>query len=264
MQHLKDPFTHQIIGLAMAVHRSLGPGLKEESYHQQLVQALIREGIEHHSKPRSDLMYRGHVADTFEADIVFPERLIVELKALRGDFDKEHFTQLLSYNKFWRIRTGMLLDFGKPSLKLKRVIYTSHTSELPKLKIPSFVTDSNLAASIIAIAEQCLADIGLGYRETTWIGLMTAAFKSEGIPFVINPIVSLPGMGSTALRCLVIDNKAVLAISALGHEVTAIDRSYMQTNLRWLDLPWGIAVHFGKTTCDIRYISQPKNNLRVL
>lgn len=92
----KDPFTHQIIGLAMATHRDLGPGLNEEFYHQTFVARLRKDGIEHFSKPRRDLVYRGYVADTFEADVVFPGKLIPELKSLRGNFDREHFTQILT------------------------------------------------------------------------------------------------------------------------------------------------------------------------
>ena len=60
---IKDPFTHQIIGLAMETHRALGPGLVEEFYHQDLVSRLNKSGIEHLSKPRRDLIYRGFVAD---------------------------------------------------------------------------------------------------------------------------------------------------------------------------------------------------------
>jgi GxxExxY protein len=257
MQPLKDPFTHQIIGLAMAVHRSLGPGLKEEAYHQQLVASLTKAGIEHFSKPRRDLVYRGYVADAFEADLVFPNRLVAELKALRESFDREHFIQILSYQKFWRIRAGMLFDFGKPSLIQKRVIYTSRTSDFPQLKIPSFVTDVSIAARVIAIAKRCIADLGLGYRETTWFGIMSAAFQAEGLPFVSNPFATIPGIGPTSLRCLVIDGKVALSVTALGSEVTAIDRAYLQTNLRWLNLPWGMAIHFGKSTCDLRYVSHP-------
>ena len=139
----KDPFTHQIIGLAMETHRSLGPGFVEEFYHLDMAERLTKAGIEHLCKPRRDLVYRGHVADTFEADLVFPGRLVPELKALRHTFAPEHFTQLLTYAKFWRIRTGMLLDFGKPSVVFKRVIYSSRTGNFPNVPMPSLSLTRN-------------------------------------------------------------------------------------------------------------------------
>lgn len=242
----------------METHRALGPGLIEEAYRQHLVAGLREAGIEHISKPRRDLVYRGHVADTFEADIVLPAKLIVELKSLRGGFDKEHFTQLLSYLKFWRIQTGMLLDFGKPSLAPKRVIYTSQSSQLPGRTPPSFVADLELAARIIDVANQVLRDIGLGYRDTTWFGLISAALRAEGIPFSVNPLVTLPNIGHTSLPCMVVADQIALSITALGTEVSAIDRATLQTHLRWLNLPWGIAMHFGKSTSDLRYVTHPK------
>ncbi len=258
---IKDPFTHEIIGLAMETHRALGPGLVEEFYHQDLVARLVKSGIEHLSKPRRDLMYRGFVADTFEADLVFEQKLIPELKALRGEFAPEHFTQLLSYSKFWRIRTGMLLDFGKPSLVPKRVIYTSKTGNFPEVTMPEFVTDAELASELIRIAGQCLADIGFGYRETTWTGLMSAALRAEQIPFVVSPIVVVPNVGTTSLRCLVINNQAAITVTALGHEVTAVDRACLQTYLRLLGLPWGLSFHFGRAQADLKFVSAPISKL---
>ena len=261
----KDPFTHQIIGLAMETHRSLGPGFVEVFYHQDMVERLTKAGVEHFCKPRRDLVYRGHVADTFEADLVIPGKLIPELKALRGTFAPEHFTQLLTYAKFWRIRTGMLLDFGKPSVVFKRVIYTSRTGNIPDVPTPKFVTDHQLAGKLVQLAGRCLADIGFGYRETTWCGLMSAAFRAEQIPFTINPTVIVPKTGVSSLRCFVINDQAAITITALGHEVTAIDRACLQTCLRWLDLPWGICFHFGKANADLKFVSNPKKkNLRVL
>ena len=248
----------------MAAHRALGPGFVEEFYHQDFVARLVKSGIEHLSKPRRDLVYRGYVADTFEADLVFPEKLIPELKSLRQAFAPEHFTQLLCYAKFWRIRTGMLFDFGKPSLIYKRVIYTSRRGAFPKTIMPAFVTDRQLAKHLIMIAVQCLTDIGFGYRETTWQGIMGAAMRAEQVPFSTNPIVQIPHIGQTTLRCIVIDQHAAISVTALGEEVTAMDRACLQTYLRWLGLPWGICFHFGKEKADLKFVSNPiKTNLRV-
>jgi GxxExxY protein len=256
----KDPFSHQIIGLAMESHRVLGPGLVEEFYHQDLVSRLTKAGLEHLSKPRRDLIYRGHVADTFEADIVFPNKLIPELKVLRGGFDAEHFTQILSYSKFWQICTGMLMDFGKASFIPKRVIYTSKTAKFPLIEVPSFVSNPALAKDLIEIATCCLADIGLGYRPTTWSGLISAALRAESVPFTVNPAATVTSLGMASLDCIVIQDQAAISVSALGDEVTAMNRARLQTCLRWLDLPWGICFHFGKSAADLTFVSHPKNH----
>jgi GxxExxY protein len=255
----QDPFSHQIIGLAMQTHHALGPGLIEEFYHQDLISRLTKAGIEHLSKPRRDLIYRGFVADTFEADLVLPGKLIPELKVLSGGFSKEHFTQILVYNKFWRIRHGMLLDFGKASMIPKRVIYSSNTASFQEEVIPSYVTDPDLARCLIEVAKRCLSDVGLGYRPTTWRGLMSAALQAEGVPFVMNPLATVAKIGQASLACLAVNGKAAVAVSALGEEVTAMNRARLQTCLRWLNLPWGICFHFGKSSAELMFVSAPKN-----
>lgn len=256
----RDPLTHAIIGHAMATHRAIGPGLDEEFYHQELVSRLSRAGIEHLSKPRRDLIYKGRVADTFEADLVIEGKLITELKALRAGLSPKHFTQLLNYNKFWRIPTGLLLDFGKASLIKQRVIYSSQTAVFPDMTWPDFVMNQPLAETIFNLAKRCLGEIGLGYHETTWIGLMSAALSAEGCSYIKNPIANIKCLGGASLRCLVIENQCVLTIGALGQDVSAADRATLQTYLRWLQLPWGIAVHFGRSQTDLRVVNHPADS----
>ena len=129
---------------------------------------------------------------------------------------------------------------------------------MPETSMPSFVSNPSLANQLRDIASQCLRDIGLGYRESTWIGLMTAALRAEGIPFVVNPVTTIPSCGDTTLRCLVINGQCAITITALGHEITATDRAKAQTCLRWLGLPWGLAFHFGKEAVDLKFVSAPR------
>lgn len=241
----------------MATHSSLGPGLDEEFYHQDLVARLTAKGVSHLSKPRRDLVYRGHVADTFEADLVIEDGLIVELKALRGDFANEHLIQTLCYQKFWRTRTGLLLDFGKAGLVRKRTLYESRTAALEASHVPDFTTDPGLAFRVIAALDECLREIGLGYRETTWFGLALAAFRAEGMACSANPVGEVKTIGSIGFRCIAVEEVFAVSVTALGEGVSATDRARLQTCLRWLDLPFGLAFHFGKEKAEVRFVSRP-------
>ena len=254
----KDPFTHAVIGKAMETHSALGPGLNEEFYHQEFSARLGAAGIEHESKPRRDLVYRGFVADTFEPDIVFPQRLISELKALRGGFDPDHFTQIFAYQKFATIPTGMLFDFGKASLLFKRVTFTPATAPFPLVEIPAFVPQREIAGTLLRLAGEIHRDHGLGYRETTYQGLLRATLQAEGIPFSASPSSRIAHLGVASLRCIVVENACAVSVTALGDEVSAADRAALQTCLRWLDLPWGIALHFGRRAVDVRFVMRPK------
>ena len=86
---------------------------------------------------------------------------------------------------------------------------------------------------------------------------MGEALKSEGLSFVTSPNVDIPSCGRASLRCLVIENQCVVTITALGQEVSAADRATLRTCLHWLNLRWGIAIHFGREQTDLRIVSHP-------
>jgi GxxExxY protein len=256
-ESVRDPITHRFIGHAMKVHSLVGSGLNEEIHHQELVVALTADGISHLSKPRRDLVYRGIVADTFEPDFVIQDHFIPELKTLRGEFSAEHLVQVFCYCKFWRLHTSLLVDFGKQSLIWERLLYRSHSASLPENKPPDFVGNPSLAASILQAVGECLNETGLGYRQTTWKGLVSAALQSAGHKVCLNPtgtVLSHPGV---AMSSFVIEDTCAVLVTALNDGINAADRAILQTHLRWLKLDWGIVFHFGKTTADLCFVRRP-------
>ncbi len=254
----RDPITHAFLGCAMAVHSAVGPGLGEEIYHQELATALTRMGIAHFSKPRRDLVYRGIVADTFEPDFVIENHFIPELKCLRGPFASEHLIQVFCYCKFWRLRTCLLVDFGKQSLIWKRLLYGSNTAVFTDTKPPGFVSNPTLAAAIVQAVGQCLDEIGLGYRQTTWKGLVSAAIQATGFEVHLNPTVTVLNHPGIAVCSLVIEGTCAVLVTALTDGINATDRATLQTHLHWLHLEWGIIFHFGKSTADFIFVQRPK------
>jgi len=259
----KDPLTQLVIGMAMEVHRELGPGINEGFYHRLLSEKLLAAGVKHEFKPRMQLIYRGHVADCFEPDLVIPNLLIPELKAIRGTFGPGHFTQLLVYLKYWKIQVGLLMDFAKESLIFKRVIAPAPgTALFPELPIPEFVTDRFLAETLMSFIRDIFLDHGVGYRDTTYQGLLLACLKAESVAHVSEPIQTIQNLGPATMKCVQVAGQCAISISALGDGLVAADRAILQTYLRWLNLTWGIAVHFGKRSCDIRFVMAPRDSRR--
>ena len=253
-----DPITRAFIGHAMKAHSAIGPGMDEELYHQELVRRLTAAGIEHLSKPRRDLVYRGIVADTFEPDLVVADHFIPELKCLRGKFAPSHLVSLFCYCKFWRLRLGYLVDFGKQSLIWERYVYSSKIAPWPEVSLPSFVAEPGLAQDILRCVSECLTEVGLGYRETTWNGLVAAALQSGGLDVHRNPNAQVLHFGSMGMPCIMVAKTCAILVTALCEKITAADRAVLQTRLRWLNLDWGIILHFGKSTVDVRFASRPK------
>jgi len=109
--------THQIIGLAMRVHTSLGPGLLENAYERCLYHELDRHDLPYARQVDLPLAYGGVLlACGSRADIIVREEVLLELKSVEHILPP-HESQLLTYLRLSRCRVGLLLNFNTVSLK---------------------------------------------------------------------------------------------------------------------------------------------------
>jgi GxxExxY protein len=68
------------------------------------------------------VLFRGKVVGDFFADILVENKVIVELKAVKA-LSPEHEAQIINYLKATGIKVGLLINFGKPKLEWKRLVY---------------------------------------------------------------------------------------------------------------------------------------------
>ena len=113
--------TSRVIGAAVAVHRSLGPGFGESVYHRALEREMELRGIPFASEIEVDVSYRGIVVGRHRLDMVASGGIVVELKAVHS-LDPVHYSQVRSYLKATRLSIGLLLNFAATRLVIKRVI----------------------------------------------------------------------------------------------------------------------------------------------
>jgi GxxExxY protein len=256
---MSDPFSYAIIGKAMEVHRELGPGVDEIFYHELLSERLRVAGVEHLLRPRGKLIHRGIVADIFEADLLFPGQGVAELKCLRGAFDSEHYLQVFCYLKYWRVPTGLLFDFAKESLLHRRLNHEPQSAagfdfEEILADAPELDSDGELAAAISGGIGRLLVLHGLGYRDTTYRGLLAAEFNAEGLGCHVQPVATVQvngrRLGETQCDCLVIGQRFGIQVLALRRAITAADIAILRTYMRLLELPHGLILNFGKTSLE--------------
>lgn len=114
-----DPLTRMVIGCAMQVHSTLGPGFLESVYEHALAHELRKKGLVVGEQQPIDVYYDGVVVGHFVADILLPGRLIVELKAVQA-LNEMHEIQLVNYLVATGIDTGLLINFGAASLDFRR------------------------------------------------------------------------------------------------------------------------------------------------
>ena len=120
----RDPLTDRVIGLAIEVHRGLGPGLLESAYEECLCYELKENEVSFKRQVPLPVVYKSVKLDcSYRMDIVVDERLILELKTVERLLPL-HDAQLLTYLKLSGLRTGLLLNFNVPVLKngIKRLV----------------------------------------------------------------------------------------------------------------------------------------------
>ena len=119
---LYKDLTHEIIGAAMEVHRELGSGFLEYVYEEALCYELNLREIYFESQKELDIYYKDLlIPKKYKPDLIVENKVIVELKATSGLTEIEE-AQLLNYLKATKLRIGLLLNFGKKSLEIKRRI----------------------------------------------------------------------------------------------------------------------------------------------
>jgi GxxExxY protein len=113
----RDPLTSQVIGLAIEVHRGLGPGLLESAYEECLCFELKEHGLAFRRQVALPVVYKSVKLDCgYRLDMVIEDNLIVELKTVERLLPV-HDAQLLTYLKLSGVRTGLLMNFNVPVLK---------------------------------------------------------------------------------------------------------------------------------------------------
>lgn len=125
-----NKLSQQIIGLAIKIHKHLGPGLLENSYKQCLLHELRRAGLKYEAEKKIDLFYDGiKIECGYRIDILVENRIVLELKNV-DQINKLHFAQTLSYLKIGNFPLGLILNFNAPSMVegIKRLVNSSAKS----------------------------------------------------------------------------------------------------------------------------------------
>ena len=113
----RDPFTDKVIGLAIEVHRELGPGLLESAYEECLCYELEKSGLSFRRQVPLPVTYKEVQLECgYRMDVVVEEKLILELKTVEKLL-RIHGAQLLTYLRLSGIKTGLLMNFNTALLK---------------------------------------------------------------------------------------------------------------------------------------------------
>ena len=116
-----EELSNQIIGAAIRVHKELGPGCLDSIYEEVLKVELSQNGLDFASQMEIQIKYLEVPVGLHRLDLLVQNEVIVELKAVKELADI-HFAQLRSYLKATGMKVGLLLNFSKPTLEVRRVV----------------------------------------------------------------------------------------------------------------------------------------------
>jgi GxxExxY protein len=129
-----NKLSSEIIGAAISVHQTLGPGLLESVYQKCMIIELKRMNLRVQSQIPLTISYRGHVVtqDDFRLDLVVEDTIIVELKSVE-EVKPVHQKQLLTYLRLANKPLGLLLNFNVLLLKdgITRIIANEFLPDFP-------------------------------------------------------------------------------------------------------------------------------------
>lgn len=125
MEKMKEnEISHTVIGCALRVHSTLGPGLLESSYGACLHYELVKAGYFVEVQKALPLVYEDVKLECgYRIDLMVERIVIVEIESVEALNDL-HLAQVLTYLKLSGCKLGILMNFNVVRLKegIRRVV----------------------------------------------------------------------------------------------------------------------------------------------
>ena len=108
--------TSAILGSAIEVHRTLGPGLLESIYRQCLERELAAHHLRFVVHQSIAVVYKGTPLDArYYVDLIVEDFVVVEIKSV-GALIPVYEAQTLTYMQLTACPVGLLINFNVPRL----------------------------------------------------------------------------------------------------------------------------------------------------
>ena len=120
----ENELSEKIIGCAIQIHKSLGPGLLESAYLECLYFELKEIGLKVEKQKPLPLIYKDVKLDVgYRLDLLVEDKVIIELKSVEA-LNEVHIAQVITYLKLSGCKLGLLMNFNVLRLVdgLKRLV----------------------------------------------------------------------------------------------------------------------------------------------
>ena len=120
--YLHEQLTERVVGVAIAMHRVLGPGFLESIYEEGFTHELCARKISFERQVPVNVGYLGKVIGLHRLDLLIEGKVVVELKAIK-QIDDVHIAVALSYLKASGLNIALILNFAQATVGVKRVVH---------------------------------------------------------------------------------------------------------------------------------------------
>lgn len=113
-----------VIGLAIEVHKALGPGLLENAYKECLFYKITQRGLLVEKEKALPLVFEEVKLDCgYRVDLLVENKFIIEIKSVES-LSTIHLAQTLTYLKLGKYKLALLINFNEVLLKngIRRII----------------------------------------------------------------------------------------------------------------------------------------------
>jgi GxxExxY protein len=122
---LDKELSHNIIGAAIEIHSTLGPGLLEAVYEECLARELSIRRVPFERQKPIPLVYKDLKLECgYRLDFLVSGRIVVEIKSIEA-FAPIDESVMLTYLRLSGVPLGLLINFNVPILKdgLRRYVW---------------------------------------------------------------------------------------------------------------------------------------------
>lgn len=119
---VEKDLSYKIVGVLFDVYNNLGGGYQEKYYQKAVANELNRSNIEFTEQIAIPLEYKGDSIGRYFLDFLIEKKIVLEIKAGNFKFYPRDVRQILAYLKSSEVTLGILANFGRRNLQLKRVL----------------------------------------------------------------------------------------------------------------------------------------------
>lgn len=244
------------------VQNEVGLGHHEEVYHKALTLWFQKEGIPFTSKSPHPLLFNGESAHTLYPDFVVWDKITIELKAVSRRLQDSEHVQLFNYLKRRNDKLGLLVNMGLDRVHIERIVFNPAVSEYTEdwqcWNEHITGTEKMIGLRVRNVLQTIYQLHQTGYGTEVLEKLILFGLQKQELYFTPSPkgtsVFQGLILGETPFDCILIENQLLLVFTAL-FDTNQFNISRGLSFMKCLNIPWGIAVNFGKQQAQISGLS---------